>query len=90
MFQFGARSKGRKDRAGCGPATAQGQRELENPLAPGRYFAHCGVRQDQGKGEVDLFVQGAVDFVVFGGERSGGVLALEHEIEAQVEPGGGR
>jgi ABC-type polysaccharide/polyol phosphate transport system ATPase subunit len=60
---------------------------LENPLAPGRYFAHCGVRQDQGRGEVDLFVHGAVDFVVFGGERSGGVLALEHEIEARVERG---
>jgi ABC-type polysaccharide/polyol phosphate transport system ATPase subunit len=62
---------------------------LENPLAPGRYFAHCGVRQDQGKGDVDLFVHGAVDFVVFGGERSGGVLALEHEIEARIENGGG-
>jgi ABC-type polysaccharide/polyol phosphate transport system ATPase subunit len=61
---------------------------LENPLAPGRYLAHCGVRQDQGKGEVDLFVHGAVDFVVFGGERSGGVLALDHEIAARVEPGG--
>jgi ABC-type polysaccharide/polyol phosphate transport system ATPase subunit len=62
---------------------------LENPLAPGRYLVHCGVRQDQGEGEVDLFVHGAVDFVVFGGERSGGVLALEHEIEARVERGGG-
>jgi ABC-type polysaccharide/polyol phosphate transport system ATPase subunit len=62
---------------------------LENPLAPGRYLVHCGVRQDQGKGEVDLFIHGAIDFVVFGGERSGGVLALDHEIEARVEPGGG-
>lgn len=60
---------------------------MENPLAPGRYFAHCGVQQDQGKGNVDLFVHSAVDFVVFGGERSGGVLALEHEIEASVEAG---
>jgi ABC-type polysaccharide/polyol phosphate transport system ATPase subunit len=63
--------------------------DLENPLAPGRYLAHCGVRQDQGKGEVDLFVHGAADFVVFGGERSGGLLALEHEIEARVGPGDG-
>jgi hypothetical protein len=63
--------------------------EFENPMAPGRYYVHCGVQQDQGKGDVDLFVKDAVDFLVFGGERSGGVLALEHEIEAQVEPGSG-
>jgi ABC-type polysaccharide/polyol phosphate transport system ATPase subunit len=62
--------------------------ELENPMAPGRYYVHCGVQQDQGRGDVDLFVKDAVDFLVFGGERSGGVLALEHEIEARVEPGG--
>jgi ABC-type polysaccharide/polyol phosphate transport system ATPase subunit len=90
MFQFGAPIEGADGsgrlRAGDRATVSAG---LENPLAPGRYFAHCGVRQDQGKGEVDLFVQGAVDFVVFGGERSGGVLALEHEIEARVEPGGG-
>jgi ABC-type polysaccharide/polyol phosphate transport system ATPase subunit len=63
--------------------------EFENPMTPGRYYVHCGVQQDQGKGDVDLFVKDAVDFLVFGGERSGGVLALEHEIEAQIEPGSG-
>jgi len=63
--------------------------KLENPLAPGRYHVHCGVQQDQGQGEVDLFVHGAVDFVVFGLERAGGVLALDHEIEARVEREGG-
>jgi ABC-type polysaccharide/polyol phosphate transport system ATPase subunit len=63
--------------------------EFENPMAPGRYYVHCGVQQDQGRGDVDLFVKDAVDFLVFGGERSGGVLALEHEIEARAEPGSG-
>jgi ABC-type polysaccharide/polyol phosphate transport system ATPase subunit len=58
--------------------------KLENPLAPGRYFVHCSVRQDQGEGDVELFVHSAVDFVVFGGERSGSLLALEHEVEATV------
>ncbi len=61
---------------------------LANPLAPGRYFVHCSVRQDQAEGDVELFVHGAVDFVVFGGERSGSLLALEHEVEARVESGG--
>jgi hypothetical protein len=38
---------------------------------------------------VSLYVHSATDFVVFGGERAGGVLALEHEIEVEVEGGGG-
>jgi ABC-type polysaccharide/polyol phosphate transport system ATPase subunit len=88
MFEFGApiEAEDGSGRLHAGDR-ATVRAGLENPLAPGRYFAHCGVRQDQGRGEVDLFVHGAVDFVVFGGERSGGVLALEHEIEARVEPG---
>src|SRR5262245_55305603 len=91
MFQFGAPIEGRE---GSGQLRA-GDRakvtaKLENPLAPGRYFVHCGVQQDQGKGEVDLFVHSAVDFVVFGGERSGGVLALGHEVRARVEDGSTR
>jgi ABC-type polysaccharide/polyol phosphate transport system ATPase subunit len=90
MFQFGAPIE-----AGDGSGRlragdrARVSATLENPLAPGRYHVHCGVQQDQGRGDVDLFVHSAVDFVVFGGERSGGVLALEHEIEAKVEGGGG-
>jgi len=89
MFEFSAPIEGadRSGRVRAGDRARVGA-SLENPLAPGRYFAHFGVRQDQGKGDVDLFVEGAIDFVVFGGERSGGVLALEHEIEARVEPGG--
>jgi ABC-type polysaccharide/polyol phosphate transport system ATPase subunit len=89
MFQFGAPIEG-SDGSGRLRAgdRAQVTARLENPLAPGRYYVHCGVRQDQGKGDVDLFVESAVDFVVFGGERSGSVLALEHEIEAKIENGG--
>ncbi len=85
MFQFGAPIEGADGsgrlRAGD---RARVTARMENPLAPGRYFVHCGVRQDQGKGDVDLFVHSAVDFVVFGGERSGSVLALEHDIRATV------
>jgi len=85
VFQFGA-----PIRAGDGSGQlragdrAEVRATLENPLAPGRYHVHCSVRQDQGKGDVELFVHGAVDFVVFGGERSGSLLALEHEVEVKV------
>jgi ABC-type polysaccharide/polyol phosphate transport system ATPase subunit len=86
MFQFGSPISGGDGsgrlRAGD---RARVSARLENPLAPGRYHVHCSVQQDQGKGEVDLFVHGAVDFVVFGGERSGSVLALDHEVDVEVE-----
>jgi ABC-type polysaccharide/polyol phosphate transport system ATPase subunit len=86
MFHFGAPIEGRD---GSGQVAA-GERvrvsaELENPLAPGRYYVHCGVQQDKEKGNVSLYEHSALDFVVYGGERSGGVLSLDHEIEATVE-----
>ena len=89
MFHFGTGFDG-KD--GSGQIHA-GERitvsaNLENPLAPGRYYVHCGVHQVESRGDVSLYVHSAVDFVVFGGERSGGVLSLGHEIEAKFEDGG--
>ncbi len=59
--------------------------EIENPLSPGRYFLHCGVNRVDGG--VALYVHNATDFVVFGGDsHSRGVVALPHEISANVEP----
>ncbi|HEX3174071.1 MAG TPA: ABC transporter ATP-binding protein [Solirubrobacterales bacterium] len=85
LFQFSAPIRGAdgSGRVYAGDRVAVSAR-LANPLAPGRYFVHAGVRQDQGEGDVELFVHGAVDFVVFGGERSGSLLALDHEVEATV------
>jgi ABC-2 type transport system ATP-binding protein len=60
--------------------------EVENLLAAGRYFVHCGVNKLGGG--VALYVHNAVDFVVFGGTpHSRGVVSLPHEIEAVVEGG---
>jgi ABC-2 type transport system ATP-binding protein len=86
LFQFDSPIRGSdgSGRLRAGDRVAVSAR-LANPLAPGRYFVHLSVRQDQAEGEVELFVHGAVDFVVFGGERSGSLLALEHEVEARVE-----
>jgi ABC-type polysaccharide/polyol phosphate transport system ATPase subunit len=57
--------------------------ELENPLAPGRYFVHCGVSRAK-TGSVVLYVHNCVDFVVFGSHVPG-VVALKHRIDAAVE-----
>ena len=64
--------------------------ELENLLNPGRYFIHCGINRVNGTG-VSLYVQSAVDFVVFGGDSHvRGMVALPHRAEARVEDGRGR
>lgn len=57
--------------------------ELANPLASGRHFVHCGIQSPHGG--VYLYVHNAQDFVIFGGS-SQGIVALEHEIAATVEP----
>jgi ABC-type polysaccharide/polyol phosphate transport system ATPase subunit len=89
MFQFGAPIHGQdgSDRLHAGDRVTV-RADMENPLAPGRYYVHCGVQQDEGRGDVSLYVHSAVDFVVYGGKRGGGVLALDHEIDASVEGGG--
>ncbi|HEX7058266.1 MAG TPA: ABC transporter ATP-binding protein [Solirubrobacterales bacterium] len=57
--------------------------EMENPLAPGRYFVHCAVERNPGS-TTAMLVHSALDFVVFG-TPSQGVVSLEHEISADVE-----
>jgi Wzt C-terminal domain len=89
MFQFGTPLGGEN-----GQATLKaGERvkvsaKLENPLAPGRYFVHCGVQRNQGGGGSLLYVHNALDFIVFGNQRSRGILSLPHEIEAVIEEPG--
>jgi hypothetical protein len=59
--------------------------EIENLLLPGRYFVHLGVNRAPGA-MVALYVNSAVDFVVFGGEAHvTGLVSLPHEIEALIE-----
>jgi ABC-2 type transport system ATP-binding protein len=87
MFQFGTAIE---NEDGTSQMRA-GQRvrieaELENPLAPGRYFIHCGVQRHGAGGEdVSLYTHNALDFLIFGTQASRGVVALAHEIRATVE-----
>jgi len=73
---------------------AAGQRirvngKVQNVLAAGRHFVHCGVQSGQG-GDVSIYVHNALSFVVFGSQLSRGIIAPEHEIEAVVEEQGQR
>jgi energy-coupling factor transporter ATP-binding protein EcfA2 len=62
---------------------------LDNPLAPGRYFVHCGVQPGGGGPGSSLYAPNAIDFVVYGGPQTRGLIALDHVIEATVEGGDG-
>jgi ABC-2 type transport system ATP-binding protein len=91
VAQFGT-TTGAK--GGPGPIGA-GQRlkvsaSLENPLAPGRYYIHCGVSRANTADSL-LYMHNCLDFVVFGGHAQG-IVALEYRIAAEVEdgPGGDR
>ena len=76
-------------------ALAAGERvvvnaEVENLLNPGRYFVHCGINRAHGAG-VALYVNSAIDFVVFGGDtHSRGIVSLPHEVKAVIADGQGR
>jgi len=62
--------------------------ELENPLAPGRYYVGCGVSRNGRDTEVALYEPNAAEFTIFGLEHFNGIVNLEHEMEARVEGGG--
>jgi ABC-2 type transport system ATP-binding protein len=90
LFEFGTPVTGPDGAERIAP----GQRvavsaELQNPLAPGRYVVHCGILSSRGDG-IYVYVKNALDFVVFGTVTGQGIVALEHRIEATVEPEGER
>jgi len=60
--------------------------EIENRLVPGHYFLHMGVNRSF-EGGLALYVPNMVDFVVFGGSRSRGVVVLDQHTESTIEDG---
>jgi len=62
---------------------------VENPLRPGRYFVSCVISRNRNVTDVALRAPRLVDFVVFGGPRGPGLVTLETEVEAFLEPGKG-
>jgi ABC-type polysaccharide/polyol phosphate transport system ATPase subunit len=86
MFEFGAPVEGDAQGSLKAGQRVRIQARLENPLAAGRYFVHCGVhRQPVGGTNLVLYETNATDFVVYGGSGHRGVLSLEHEIDYLVD-----
>ena len=59
---------------------------VQNRLAAGRYFVHCGIYRAF-EGGIAIYVQDAVDFLVFGGPDTKGVVVPELEIDAAIGEG---
>jgi ABC-2 type transport system ATP-binding protein len=55
---------------------------IQNQLAAGRYFIHCGIQSPFG---VNVYKAKAATFVVFGTQVSPGIIAPAHEFETFVE-----
>jgi ABC-2 type transport system ATP-binding protein len=84
VFQFGTSTDEE------GPPLAAGQRitfdaRIENLLTPGRYYVHVGLKRNPDPRATVLHVERALDFHVFGGPASHGIVALPHTIEATIE-----
>ena len=60
--------------------------EVDNPLAPGRYFIHCGVYRRSPDGtNLVLYTPNAADFVIFGSSGSRGILSLDYEANLIID-----
>jgi ABC-type polysaccharide/polyol phosphate transport system ATPase subunit len=86
VFEFGGRVRDTDDTL---REIAPGERvqvrcTIENPLAEGRYFVHCGVNLAP-TSRVLSYLHNAIDFMVLGGAVPHGVVSLEHSIETKVE-----
>jgi ABC-2 type transport system ATP-binding protein len=59
---------------------------VQNRLAAGRYFVHCGIYRAF-EGGIALYEQNATDFLVFGGPETKGVVVPKLEIDATIGEG---
>ena len=59
---------------------------VENRLLPGRYFVECFVARSREQGDIALHRLRLLDFVVFGATEGKGIVAVEADVEAEVEP----
>jgi len=54
---------------------------VQNPLAPGRHFIHCGLQSPFG---ISVYVPKAATFVVFGTHPSTGIIAPQSEFDVRI------
>jgi ABC-type polysaccharide/polyol phosphate transport system ATPase subunit len=84
VFQFTATTTDDEGPLRVGQRVTIGAR-VENLLTPGRYFVHFGVKRHPDSRAVVLHVEKALDFHVFGGAKSQGVVEIPHTVETVIE-----
>jgi ABC-type polysaccharide/polyol phosphate transport system ATPase subunit len=57
---------------------------VENRLAAGRYFIHCGIHSPSG---IALYIHKATSFVLFNSRETRGLLSLDSTVEVDVREG---
>jgi ABC-2 type transport system ATP-binding protein len=58
---------------------------VENRLLPGRYFVQCFVARSRQQGDVALHQLRLLDFVVYGVPKGKGIVAVDADVEAELE-----
>jgi hypothetical protein len=61
---------------------------IENRLVPGRYYLDCWVRQNEDQSVVAIQGLRLLGFVVYGTAPRDGVVTVDAEVQAAIEPGG--
>ena len=59
---------------------------VENRLLPGRYFVECFVARSREQGDIALHRLRLLDFAVNGAAEGKGIVAVDADVEAEVEP----
>jgi ABC-2 type transport system ATP-binding protein len=84
VFQFGGGTE-----TADGPLRpgqrVQVEARVDNLLTQGRYFVHFGLQREPATRSVELHVEKALTFLVFGTHPSHGMVYLPHRIETRVE-----
>jgi ABC-2 type transport system ATP-binding protein len=59
---------------------------VENRLLPGRYFVQCFVARSREQGDYAMHLLRLLDFVVYGTPTGKGVVAMDADVAAELEP----
>ncbi|MBA2522055.1 MAG: ABC transporter ATP-binding protein [Solirubrobacterales bacterium] len=63
---------------------------IDNPLSPGRYTLSCWVVRDREMGDLALQSLDLLDFVVFGTDRTPGMVAVDVDVDVEFDLSGPR
>jgi hypothetical protein len=85
VFGFNRKLSGEHDVVPVGGRVRIGG-TIENRLLPGRYFVECYVARSRVQGDVALHRLRLLEFVVYGTPLGKGIVDVDADVVAEVEP----